>query len=140
MGDARKAWCCEHRSVGCAKSLSTGGQTNEHAPSFVKHTEDQKTPEEDESEEFDCGDGLSNWEREWTDTKKTWCCDRHQVACLRTEGSSGFGFGTIVTLLVLSGGGLGAWYWYRQQAEGAKFSKIGGGYRHEYRPPAWDNL
>merc|ERR1712039_679745 len=87
--DAQKDWCCTHQRLGCAESsISEVGVDG-----------------------FDCQQGLYNWEMEWTDDKKVWCCDKLHLGCLAKSHASAFGYGTIVTLLILGGSAVAAWYW-----------------------------
>lgn len=165
--DAKKSWCCEHERVGCVTAESFychDDETNWErdwsdekktlccandrvgCPNSPRAEQMQTTPE-------DCESGNYNWENEWSDAKKSLCCgklesgDANSILCANkvpTQNTGGFGFGTVTGVLLLCAAAAGAWFWYKQREDGAKYSKIGGSYAHSYRPPAayahFDNL
>merc|ERR1712194_299197 len=57
---AKKAWCCDHRSLGCAVS--------------------------DAVESFDCQDGVDHWQDTWDQDKMDWCCNHKGRGC-KTDAS-----------------------------------------------------
>merc|ERR1711920_330279 len=101
-------WCCDNERVGC--------------PSLPVSEKPQQ------SNGFDCQSGIYNWEAEWTEAKKDWCCDRQHLGCIPTQGVGESSFGIITALLLLSASAVGGWFWYKQRADSARYSKIGGSY------------
>lgn len=66
----KKAWCCDHFSLGCQPST---------------------TPVP-----FECGEGVARWKTEWSADKKAWCCEREAVGCPTSSGESRSSPGPIV--------------------------------------------
>lgn len=57
----KKTWCCEHKHMGCTKSL----------PSTTHKV-------------YDCSAGYINWQHGWSKGKKDWCCKQEGRGCTAT--------------------------------------------------------
>merc|ERR1719401_460721 len=78
--DEKQSWCCKHK-ISCVDSttITTPAPTEPATTSRARDLQNVKV-----SEPFDCHVGVSQWERQWDDAKKTWCCDV-RVLCLTQE-------------------------------------------------------
>jgi len=92
-------WCCVFKGVACADEKDeTPLQKMQEAFQEAQHRE-QEEEEEEEAEaedelasepaepdaEFDCSEGLANWQRGFSEAKKEFCCKHHHVACPLTR-------------------------------------------------------
>lgn len=77
----KKQWCCLHKGVACAIKSSSEATDNT--------SEERSKPEPvgKHYEEFDCLDGVENWQRGFSDAKKEWCCLNKHVACPEASDS-----------------------------------------------------
>ncbi|CAE7274364.1 unnamed protein product [Symbiodinium natans] len=89
--DAKKVWCCRRRQLGCPTTTShtvTTSSMTTSTDTSVTSTSSTSTGTRTTTTEvtvthfaFDCSVALNNWEKEWSEMKKAWCCHREQVGC-----------------------------------------------------------
>eukprot|EP00929_Paragymnodinium_shiwhaense_P014706 TRINITY_DN122660_c0_g1_i1.p1 TRINITY_DN122660_c0_g1~~TRINITY_DN122660_c0_g1_i1.p1 ORF type:complete len:686 (+),score=187.22 TRINITY_DN122660_c0_g1_i1:158-2215(+) len=91
--DAKKTWCCANLHKGCpepvvavVRSLSQLSQSSRPAslpkpapaaPGGVGAPAPALPP----AKSWDCQDGISAWETDWSDEKKDWCCKSTGLTC-----------------------------------------------------------
>eukprot|EP00419_Tripos_fusus_P024170 CAMPEP_0172729980 /NCGR_PEP_ID=MMETSP1074-20121228/96508_1 /TAXON_ID=2916 /ORGANISM="Ceratium fusus, Strain PA161109" /LENGTH=963 /DNA_ID=CAMNT_0013557599 /DNA_START=72 /DNA_END=2963 /DNA_ORIENTATION=- len=87
----QKKWCCFHASVGCAdvdaeigggvSGVSEGGgQLGAEVDSDDGNNEVYEPPDAS-GPTHNCQDGLWDWQQNWPDTKKHWCCTNQLLFC-----------------------------------------------------------
>ena len=105
FSEAKKEWCCGHHAIACpvetptstaaptstsqAALPSTSFDCYEDVPAhWPKEKQDWCCQHKErgclagqEVDEFDCNDGLANWELGFSAAKKAWCCKHYWVAC-----------------------------------------------------------
>lgn len=98
----KKEWCCKTKDIGC-KDYYRHRRTlhAQHPYDWPYDYYDYSEPDlevvhvqgpadkvvhvrdhADGYREFDCAEGLENWERTWSVAKKGWCCFNMNVACV----------------------------------------------------------
>lgn len=66
----KKTWCCEDSNRGCPGTWH--GSAHLHIHTHVGQATGHI---------YDCDAGFSNWLHGWSDSKKSWCCDKFHVGC-----------------------------------------------------------
>eukprot|EP00930_Biecheleria_cincta_P063675 TRINITY_DN4920_c0_g1_i13.p1 TRINITY_DN4920_c0_g1~~TRINITY_DN4920_c0_g1_i13.p1 ORF type:complete len:863 (-),score=135.49 TRINITY_DN4920_c0_g1_i13:198-2786(-) len=62
--DYKEKWCCQRWGLKCSKDYST------------------------DDIGFDCDAGLWNWQKGWSDKKKSWCCEHRRKGCVETGSTT----------------------------------------------------
>lgn len=68
----KQRWCCTYQGVGC-KELN--------APAQDAEAETSPTLALIPPKPFDCLKGLQHWRNEWSEAKRSWCCDHDALGC-----------------------------------------------------------
>lgn len=78
----KKKYCCAHENRGCP------GAAHGHM-SVTVHTVHMAGAGKATGKIYDCNAGFDNWLQGWSDSKKTWCCDKEQRGCVKHHCYSG---------------------------------------------------
>lgn len=71
----KKTYCCDKAKIGCPGTWH--GFMHGHGEFHMEHVGHAT------GHIYDCKAGFSNWLHGWSDSKKTWCCDKEQRGCVK---------------------------------------------------------
>jgi len=81
----KKAWCCEKSDQFCVDDADDSEEKQEGKNSSdvqeAHNGQEAETAAKPKEATFDCAEGLSRWEKGWSDEKKAWCCEHKKVHC-----------------------------------------------------------
>eukprot|EP00930_Biecheleria_cincta_P073925 TRINITY_DN61185_c0_g1_i1.p1 TRINITY_DN61185_c0_g1~~TRINITY_DN61185_c0_g1_i1.p1 ORF type:complete len:393 (-),score=49.23 TRINITY_DN61185_c0_g1_i1:126-1304(-) len=103
--ETKRTWCCVHHNTGCTTTLAPVSEqcTQGNLLGWRNAVEQQycctthglgcttaapivvTTPE---PQLFDCTAGFTNWEVNWSDTRKLWCCTHFQRGCHQSDAAT----------------------------------------------------
>lgn len=78
-------WCCQNEQLGCPGSEGAGQPPPEEGEASEAEAGGDEASDEELpfiiTQSYDCSADRDNWESDWSEDKKEWCCEHESFGC-----------------------------------------------------------